>query len=514
MTPTKTKKRQSKFPEPHFITRKDRPVGRWTVEECAPKRGVAHTNNVERRIVAPVGDTKLERLIRAHEMMHSKISPAEDYEIWVKRGIASHRGMVAVEELRVNFGLALQGFDLEELTDGNEDADGEYCAIHNEWDSAVTFAVATAGTSGGKRFLVGVRRHNKLWANSLAKIQKRLLKEIKKDIRSSISYVYGTDTDKGSGLSPRGFLWTERMAEYVDRLCENEPQEVAKKGQNSKKDKGDEDGKEKIDGDTISSVGPQSESSTPTKEVDITRDMNPMPSTISESWGNLIWGKVPLTKTVNGNLGRKRISSNLGRNPRRIHRLYTDPQRRIFDRVKRAQGGIVLVDGSGSMQLTHQNIIDILESAPGALVAIYSDMDRGRGKKPNIHIVAKDGKTVANEGALPVVGAGNGVDLPALQWAIKQRKNSKTPLIWVTDGGVCSPTGGLNDALTMTCLKEVIKNKVLVVEDAEEAVDALKKLHMRQTVTRRWPVYFSQLILKVGGISKIQKIQTAKPESI
>jgi hypothetical protein len=506
---TKPKNREIKFPEPHFISRNDRPVGRWTVEECAPKRGVAHSNNVERRIVAPTGNSKLERLIRAHELMHTKISPADDYEKWIKRGIASHQSMVAVEELRVNYGLKLQGFDVAELLDGNEDADGEYVAIHNQWDSAVIFAVATAGTGGAKRFLVGVRRHNKLWADSLATIQKRFLKEIKKDTSRASNGVYSTRVENESGLAPRGFQWTERMAEYLDRLCKNEPKPIE-----AKTAKKDTEGEADEEGDVVSSVGPQSESSTPEEEVeDITR-LSPLSSKgDNEDWGKLIWGKVPLTKTVQGNLGRKRISSNLGRNPRRIHRLYTDPQRRIFDRVKRAQGGIVLVDGSGSMQLTHANIIQILESAPGALVAIYSDMDRGRGKLPNIHIVAKDGKTVANEKGLPEVGAGNGVDYPALKWAVGQRKNHRTPLIWVTDGGVCTPTGGLNDRLTMSCIKESIDSKVLVVEDVEEAVNALKKLHMRQEVTRNWPVYFSQLIRKVGGVQKIQKIQTARSES-
>ena len=504
----KTTTREKKYPEPQFITRQDRPVGQWTVEECAPKRGAAFSNNVDRMMTTPVGSTPLERVVRAHELMHAKISPAEDWERWIQREVASRKAMVAVEEVRVNWGISKAGFNLNELTDGNEDADGEYCAIHKEWDNAVIFAVATAGTAGGKKFLVGVRRHNKQWAQALSFIQKKIIKEIKKDTKKGYGRVYSTQVSRFTGLAPLGFEWTERMAEYVDRLCLNEPKEQSPQKQKAKSKSGEGDSDES---EGLASIGAQTESTTPEEPVkEIIHDMEPLKKNgRGEDWGKLIWGTVPMPKKVNGKLGRKRVSSNIGRNPRRIHKLYTDPQRRVFDTVRRADGGIVLVDGSGSMNLSHRHVIDILESAPGALVAIYSDLDENRGK-PNIHIIAKDGKTVSDGNGLPRVGAGNGVDYPALLWAIKQRKNSKTPVIWVTDGGVCTPTGGFNDRLAMACIKTAMNNKVLVVENAEEAVEALKKLNGRQVVTRRWPVYFHEIIRRVGGISKVQEIKTAE----
>jgi len=59
--------------------------------------------------------------------MHAKISPADDWEQWVNRAIATKDSMIAVEEVRVNMALTQLGFDLSGLTDNNEDADGEYC---------------------------------------------------------------------------------------------------------------------------------------------------------------------------------------------------------------------------------------------------------------------------------------------------------------------------------------------------------------------------------------------------
>jgi len=61
-------KKVKQIAEPNFITRRDREMGRWTVEECAPKRGEAYTDPIGRRVVAPIGTSELDRLIRAHEL--------------------------------------------------------------------------------------------------------------------------------------------------------------------------------------------------------------------------------------------------------------------------------------------------------------------------------------------------------------------------------------------------------------------------------------------------------------
>lgn len=506
---TKTKK----YPEPNILTRRDRPTLQWSAEECAPKRGVARTDLVGRRIFAPVGDTPLERIVRAHEMMHAKITPAEDLDKWIKRGVATFEAMQAVEEVRVNYGIEQAGFDLNELTDGNEDADGEYAAINGEWRKAVMFAVATAGTAGGKRFLVGVRRHNRVWADALAKIQKHVWKQIvgahtgkigRK--RVPMEAIFSTEVDSRNGLYPKGFAWTERWAEYVDRLGELPPKEKtpAKTKAKSSKAKDDQENEDdSAQGDSeeseeISDSGAESYEET-------LRRTNPLkPQRGPDTWANLVWGDTLLTAVSKGRLGKRRVAMAYGRNPRRIGRLYTDPQRRVFDHERRAKGGIVLIDGSGSMSLTRQNILDILKVAPGATVAIYSDMDEGHGQ-PNIHIIAKDGKCV-EEKNMPAFGAGNGVDLPALEWAISERKSKKTPVVWVTDGGVCVPNGGWDDSLATVCIKTAKKNNVVCVDHVEDAIKQLQALNMGRTVSVRYPNYFRQVIERLGGISDTQEV--------
>jgi len=514
-----------KFPEPNILTRRDRPTLQWSAEECAPKRGIARTDLIGRRIFAPVGDTPLERVVRAHEMMHAKITPAEDLEKWLARKVATFEAIQAVEEVRVNYGIQCAGFDLDELTDGNEDADGEYAAISGEWRKAVLFAIATAGTAGGKRFLVGVRRHNKTWANALQKIQKHVWQQIegahigkigRKRVRTE--EIFSTEVDARNGLYPRGFGWTERMAEYVDRLGEIPPKQPKPKSKSKKsKSKSGDEGQEGTsdetsgddDGDETDNESSQiSDKGSSEDYSQVLRRTNPLqPQRGPDKWSDLKWGKVPLTAVSKGRLGKRRVAMPYGRNPRRIGRLYTDPQRRVFDHERKAKGGIVLIDGSGSMSLTRKNVLDILKVAPGATVAIYSDMDEGKGDIPNIHVIAKDGKCV-DEANMPAFGAGNGVDLPALEWAIDERKTAKTPIVWVTDGGVCVPNGGWDDTLALLCIRTAKKNNVVCVDHVDDAIRQLQALNNGQTVRVNYPQYFRQVINKLGGLATEQEVST------
>jgi len=129
---------------------------------------------------APTDDDEKARVFRAHEMMHAKVSPANDMDSWVARQIASAQSLILTEELRVNYLCSKAGFDMSHLADGSELADGERMGATRDWAGCVAMAVATAGTGGNKLFLNGVRRHNREWGEILLKISKRAMKEMKK----------------------------------------------------------------------------------------------------------------------------------------------------------------------------------------------------------------------------------------------------------------------------------------------------------------------------------------------
>ena len=477
--------------EPEMLGRKDAEHGRWTIDPCNPRRGEPMTNIIGREMKVPTHDTDLARCIRAHEMMHAKVSPASSWENWINRKLASQKAMVVVEELRVNLLCQKAGFDVKgNLTDGGETADGERCVATKDWEGAVHMAIATAGTASNKAFLNGVRRHDREWGTILADISKRAVREMEKAYKTGT--LASTDVDRTTKLAPLGFSHTERIAEWVDRLASVTPQEPEEEPAGSAVGNADGDGESestpkrgrgrprKAGGHSnIGKSGEGSATGNPHKGISPDSYHGVTPPT----WGNLVVEYCAMPKHTKGNIGKKRTASNIGRSPRRIHRLLTDPDKRIFDKVTRGTGGVVIIDGSGSMSFTHEQIRRIVENAPGATVAVYTDKDHCSGGT-NMWVVADKGKMV-NE--LPDFGHGNGVDFPALEWAVQHRQRASSPIIWVTDGGVCPPTGGYSDILAVQCINFCKKHNIIVLPYVEEAVRELQKMKNGNKGKSQWP---------------------------
>jgi hypothetical protein len=93
---------------------------------------------------------------------------------------------------------------------------------------------------------------------------------------------------------------------------------------------------------------------------------------------------------------------------------------------RRARGGTILLDVSGSMHLEERDIDRLLSEAPSVTVAMYSAKEKYKGQ---LFIVANRGRRVRT---IPEHGPGNVVDGPALRWLGRQRP----PRVWITDGGV------------------------------------------------------------------------------
>lgn len=478
-------------PLPELLGRKDKAddLGAWAIKECKPVRGAPMTSVVDRVMNVPHGDEALDRVVRAHEMVHAKVSPADDFGKWIERGIASETALRTVEEVRVNYLVKKAGFDVSILADGSELSSGVLFAERGDWASCVYTAVGYAICGGGKDFLTGVRRVNRAWGATLRDIVKRVEKEMKDADKAGD--LASTEVDKRTGLAPRGFSHTERIAEWVDRIA-NPPHDEDEQQGNENADadgEGDNDDEEGEEGEEKREKGvgandkKQGDKPAPVNPKDINpagREKGAIPT-----WGKLIPKKLPMTRRAKGGLGRKRTANNIGRNPRRIGNALVDPERRIFDKTIKGNGGVVLIDGSGSMALSHKDILTITENAPGCTVAVYS-ADR-ENINPNLLIVAENGRMVDK---LPDRNGGNGVDGEAIRWAIKQRQRSSTPVVWITDGGVhglgqAGQWGGYHDILAQDCVTQVLKNNVYVAHDVAHGVEVLKDLkHGRKP--RKW----------------------------
>lgn len=481
-------------PIPEMLGRRDTENGQWVIKGCEPIRGNPYTNIVDKEMVVPVSPEEYERVIRAHEMVHAKVSPADDFPRWFERGIASEQALRSVEEVRVNYLAKKAGFDVSVLKDGSELKAGETLAERGDWASCVYSAVGFALCDGGKDFLTGVRRVNRKWGEALREIVKKVEKEIvKADKTRTLS---STERDPRSGLAPLGFLHTERIAEMVDRLAnppqkeqeqeqENEQQEQesrnedeGKAGKQSKKAKNGNPKDAPVDKEAIKKVRPS----------------DPSRQSGGSQWAELKVRKLALTRHAPGGLGRKRRATDMGRNPRRIGNALADPQKRIFDATKKGNGGVVIIDGSGSMSLSTEDIVKIVDSAHGATVAVYSA--DSTNTKDNLLILAEKGKMVQE---LPARNGGNGVDGPALKWAIKQKQHAKAPVVFVTDGLVHGIGQGYNDLLAMDCINTVLKNNVIVRPNVAEAVKALEELKAGRRPARQFPFAWRQTWSRLNG---------------
>ena len=79
------------------------------------------------------------------------------------------------------------------------------------------------------------------------------------------------------------------------------------------------------------------------------------------------------------------------------------------------------------------------------------------------------------------------MDLPAIEWGVAHKQRPNSPVIWVSDGGVCGPSQGFSNALAMQCIKYCIKNRVLVVPHLEDALTQLQNMKRGQKGKTIWP---------------------------
>ena len=184
------------------------------------------------------------------------------------------------------------------------------------------------------------------------------------------------------------------------------------------------------------------------------------------------WGKMKVEvpsrpQKVDGYIGKGRIASEEGVIPRFAYRLLVDG--RIFSRTRRQRGGSVLVDCSGSMSLTSEDLKKILSHSPGAVVACYS----GNTHDGVLRVLAQDGRQVEEKWIGAPAGGANVIDKPALEWLSKQAK----PRIWVCDGQVTGVGDRMSAINTLEC-EAVCRQRAIVRRDSVGmAVEMLRTLN-------------------------------------
>lgn len=193
----------------------------------------------------------------------------------------------------------------------------------------------------------------------------------------------------------------------------------------------------------------------------------------NDGWYPLFVSKPPLDIPHTGKLGRRTMYTNEGKYPRNIGRLMTDPERRIFTRKTRSLGAVVVIDCSGSMGLSEDDLKSLMRSSSGATVLCYSTGNYPNETTPNAWVVARRGRQVRR---LPEFPGGNGCDAPALKYGVSLRTSSVQPVIWVSDQQVTGLGDRSNENLRQQCRTLVRKHGIITARNVRQAVQLISKL--------------------------------------
>lgn len=412
---------------PEWLERHDRSSEPWTVLPGSLRRGEAYTDLNSHRMQVPTGSDETSRCVRAHELMHAKVSPPT---LWIPDECASleESTVVAAEEFRINMLIKAAGFPVDRhLADGSERNTGERLGINGDWNGAVLMLAAVSGTKSSRTMLGGIRSTRPEWIAGLRDISNQLQRLWRSATRNGVAPVASTTPWLGG---TEGWRFTLRVAAVVQRAL--------------------------IDG-----------ADPPTISSD---DFRRLAQGRRQKFAPLVEAHLPKTRRIDGFISRSSAPRSLGRHPRYIGRLLTDPDRRVFAGRRKSPGGTVLIDQSGSMHLEDDDLFRIIAAAPGCTVIGYSHKADSH-HHPNIWILAEQGRAVS---IVPRGNGGNGVDGPALLFAIGRHRVG-SPLIWVCDGYVTDDQDNFSSELAELCARLVVRHRVHQVSEVDDAVRALEE---------------------------------------
>jgi hypothetical protein len=190
-------------------------------------------------------------------------------------------------------------------------------------------------------------------------------------------------------------------------------------------------------------------------------------------WGTMELREPPRPITIRPpKVGRRLRQVEEGTHLRNIARWATD--KHVFSARRKSEGGTVLVDCSGSMSWTREELLRIIEDIPAATIALYSGESWERSY---VTVVVRNRRRV-NDADFYSPGGDNLIDGPALEWLGTQAE----PRIWVSDGGV---TGDGNyAALHADATRLQLRNRIRRVHTVKGAHEAFRNPRLGSYSTR------------------------------
>jgi hypothetical protein len=402
----------------------------WTVKPGSTRRGEASCNLTERILEVPLGNDASSRVVRAHELMHARVSPHVIEHCGVLDEM-SPRALECAEELRINTLIARLDFNVALLRDGSEKEGARRIAESGDWSEALCFLMAVIGTGGEKEYLAGIRHIEPSWMSGLRAVRKRAMNLMDGFASPILGATRLNQEQLPSGYADSTVVLARILTQSMVARPPKTPEELRAFRRSL------EPGGRR----------PPTGKFAPLK-FDDSVTMSPRPR--------------------GAGLRRARASTS-GPTMRYPSRLLTDDRKRAFARRSTFHGGVVIIDQSGSMDIDDASLSMLLRRAPDALVVGYSHRPGDNGLTPNVWIFADRGSVATS---IPSGNIGNGVDGSVLEWALRRRRNAE-PIVWVTDGQLTDSHDHPDERLTIQCAELVRRQRIRLVKELGAAGRAL-----------------------------------------
>lgn len=415
MRTRKRRARMDRQPFPEAIA-----GGTWTVQKGQPM--VDLPNQI---ISVPTDDTEAAAFLRAHELAHVKITPPEHaYALAMKHGI-SLEAMQAAEDLRVHTFLKQRKIESPLILPTSQIA--KSLALVSDVKTIVSMYVSIYPCRKQvSAFLEALNDCGQYTDDDVYDIGR--LTDAVVDMFRSLAYdLEARGVDAVS--SQDGFAQlTVPVAQFFDSMFAGDEEIPARRYS------------------TYASSG-------------------------ENEWGELEpVTKLPMTTPKKNKRGQQKLWREDGVIPVAPYRLTLD--NKIFTRKRKLAGGTVLIDASGSMSFSDDDLANLIAVAPGARVAVYA----GEGDVGRLVIVADSGKmTTCDVISSSLMGErhrmyGNVVDGPALDWLARQ----PAPRVWVSDGMVTGKDDRMTHNLRQEAIEVMRKARIERIEDWAEVLESLR----------------------------------------
>jgi hypothetical protein len=452
----------------------------WTVRDSGELRR-AFVDFDNKTVVVPMEGGPVADMIRNHEMAHVAITP-RDIPLFMKLAKEfPNRNLQCAEDARVYVALKKAGIDTEQAHWPDKDiaAMASLPPSPKNEEERTRCLVATIGTGDFPRLAAAMPKENveeaqRLWEKHYGSyVSRGELPPFESAIAlgRELHEIYASEEEEGIGTASAG--------ESSGKSTDSDKSEIIAKDRIAPSrpfTPGDQDNAESVE----QTVSKDDFTKAERKEIKETlgdqimdyvhgswkKDAGP----IADENFRIETPKLRQPHKGKSRTGRKQVSADTGSVPRRLNRYAVDGA--VFSRTIKRGFGTILVDCSGSMNFSMEDVDEIVNALPNSIIAVYS----GRSSTGTLVVVAKEGKRIEE---IPEFHGGNVVDWQSLNWLKKQRG----PRYWICDGIVTGQSDGvlgiaychkiarlckLNGIKRFGSLEELLKGKAKRTSTVEE----------------------------------------------